>query len=56
VNHTALSAINAGFRTAIYVPCIRGIDLKGTEEALEGLKQKGGVLVDDISSLQHWVE
>jgi hypothetical protein len=56
VNHTALSAIEAGFSTAIYTPCIRGIDPKGTKDALEGLKQKGGVLVDDISSLQHWVE
>ena len=56
MNYTALSAIEAEFNTAIYTPCIRGIDPKGTQAALEGLEQKGGVIIEDVSSLQQWIE
>lgn len=56
VNHTALSAIEAGFETGIYTPCIAGIDEKGSQAALDGLKEKGGILLQDESSLYKWIE
>jgi nicotinamidase-related amidase len=56
VNHTALSAIEAGFETGIYTPCIAGIDQQGSKAALEGLKDKGGVVIDDESSLNEFIE
>jgi nicotinamidase-related amidase len=56
VNHTALSAIEAGFETGIYTPCIAGIDQQGSERALDGLKERGGVIIDDESSLNEFIE
>lgn len=56
MNHTALSAIEAGFETGIYTPCIAGIDQKGSKAALDGLKERGGVVIDDESSLNQFIE
>jgi nicotinamidase-related amidase len=56
VNHTALSAIEAGFETGIYTPCIAGIDPQGSKAALDGLKMRGGVVIDDESSLSQFIE
>ena len=56
VNHTALSAIEAGFETGIYTPCIAGIDQQGSKAALDGLRDKGGIVLDDESSLNDFIE
>ena len=56
MNHTALSAIEAGFETGIYTPCIAGIDDKGSQRALDGLKERGGVVIDDERSLNQFIE
>jgi nicotinamidase-related amidase len=56
VNSTALSAIDGGFDTCVYTPCIRGIDTQGCQDALEGVKAKGGSCIDDLAALGEWVE
>jgi len=56
VNHTALSAIEAGFHTGIYTPCIAGIDVKGSQTALDGLKDKGSILLNSKDDLDKWIE
>lgn len=48
--------MEAGFETGIYVPCIAGIDPKGSQAALDGLKDRGGVLIDDESRLNEFIE
>jgi hypothetical protein len=48
--------MDAGFDTAVYRPCIRGIDAGGCDKALEGIAKQGGMVVEDEETLKSWIE
>lgn len=55
VNYTALSAIDAGFQTAVATPYMRGIDASSVDRALGEIKRRGGVVLDSEQAVKSWV-
>ena len=45
LKYTALDSLSEGFQTRVIIDCIRGIDEKGCEMALEEMKSKGIKLI-----------
>ena len=45
LKYTAIDSVSEGFKTRVLVDCIRGIDKKGCELALNKMKSKGVELI-----------